>query len=310
MAITSTGYDGSITETQWANLVPRVGSSHYGVGGPGDWKVNFHPSLDRGVNISVGVGWGQGVMDTSDTVVALQGGTISSGTRWDLVVARRNWSGTGGATTFVMIPGSSARALPSRNTTPGSLDDQPIALVQFQQGNSAATQIVDLRCWGGNGGVVARDLLSLSYLVKLGAQVKIDGTLWSCVPDITGSPVWAPAVADGAISLFGTGNMLFGGVNPTTNFLVQAGTQANITDVSGYGRITFPKPFPNGVVTVMLTNGDSSVDRSRGLTLTPSVAGIPWNTGTNVDFVYALMASNNTVVGSALHRVNWIAIGW
>ena len=310
MAITSTGYDGSITETQWSKLVPLAGGSHYGVSGANDWKVTTHASLDRGVNIATGSGWGHGVLDTSDAVASLQGGTISSGTRWDMVVARRNWAGTGGATTFVLIAGSSSKALPSRNTNPGTLDDQPIALVQFTAGNTAATAIVDLRCWSRNGGMVARDTLALNYLFHLGAQIKISGALWSCVPDGAGNPVWSTSATDGAVTVFGAGSGLAGALNPSSNFLVQAGTQTATTDGAGFSRVTFPKPFPNGLLTVILTNGDSAIDRAIGTVMVMSVAGAPWNNGTAADAVYAVTTANGTARPNQLHRVNYIAIGW
>lgn len=190
MAITSTGYDGEVAEGAWAAMLPLVGSSHYGVAGAGDWKVTAHATLDRGVNIAAGTGWGQGVRDVNSATVSLQGATIASGTRWDMVVARRNWSGTGGNTSFVMITGTATKALPSRNQAPGGIDDQPLALVQFTAGQTAPSQIVDLRCWARNGGLVAKDTLALSYMTQLGSEVTIGGGVWRYILGANDVPYW------------------------------------------------------------------------------------------------------------------------
>ena len=179
MAITSIGYDGSVNESQWAKMIPLVGSSHYGVAGSADWKVTAHATMDRGLNIATGAGWGHGVYDESDATVSLQAATVSSGSRWDMVVMRRNWSGTGGSSTLVLVQGGATKALPSRNTTPGTIDDQPIALVRFTAGQTAVQEIIDLRCWARNGGLVARDQLALTYLNQPGARVKVNGEMWS-----------------------------------------------------------------------------------------------------------------------------------
>lgn len=179
MAITNIGYDGSVNESDWARMIPSVGSSEYGVSGTTDWKVTAHATMDRGVNIATGSGWGHGVLSTSDATVSLQGASVSSGDRWDMVVARRNWSGTGGTTTFVIIQGSSSKTLPSRNNTPGTIDDQPIALLRFTAGQTAVQEIIDLRCWSRNGGLVVKSDLALGYLTKLGARVKLNGEVWS-----------------------------------------------------------------------------------------------------------------------------------
>lgn len=194
MAITSIGYDGSVNEAEWAKMIPAVGSSSYGVKDTADWKVTPHATMDRGVNIAVGSGWGHGVLDTSDTTVSLQGATVGSGSRWDCVVMRRNWSGTGGLSEFVLISGSSTKQIPSRNTSPGSLDDQPIALVRFDAGQTAPQEIIDLRCWSHNTGMAARDDLVRNYLNKPGTAVTINRATWRYVVGANDIPEW---ISDG-----------------------------------------------------------------------------------------------------------------
>lgn len=325
MAITSIGYDGTVNESQWAKLIPLAGSGHYGVSGFSDWKVTTHPTLDRGVSIAAGTGWGQGVLDTSTTSTSLQGASVGSGSRWDLIVARRDWSGTGGTTSFALIGGTSSKALPSRNTDPGTLDDQPLALVQFTAGSSAPTAIVDLRCWARNGGMVARDELALTYLKKIGSNVVIGDSVWNCTLDSNGNTSWTTTMQTGRIPLFGTSKDGLEGSKVSTlltggqQFLIQAGSTVQKTDASGYARITFQNPFPNGLLTVLGFDGD---DWSMGGSALYSSAGSVWGGegyGTKASWVYALKlqpaasgTGSQTIsrAGNRQHRINWIAIGW
>lgn len=327
MAITSVGYDGTVSEAQWAKMVPLVGSSHYGVAGTGDWKVTAHATLDRGVSIATGSGWGMGVYDTSDSTVSLQAATIGSGSRWDMVVARRNWSGTGGTTSFAIIGGSSAQALPTRNTNEGSLDDQPLALVQFSAGSTAATAIIDLRCWARNGGMAARDPMVLSYLKQPGTQILIGDTTWNCGLNTNGSATWYDTAIMDHIPLFGASKgALFGSSNAQglltggQQFMVQAGTTVNTTDASGYSRITWQNPFPNGLLTVVATDGDGWSSSGSAIFSSAGTAFGADGFGSKTSWVYAMSLQPATSNGNATqtisraanrpHRINWIAIGW
>jgi hypothetical protein len=145
VAITSVGYDGSVTEVEWAGLAQFVGSA-YAVGGLNDWRVETVAGQDRTVRILPGTGYGHGVADLSDANVTLQLPTIGSGTRWDLVVARRDWQPPGGTTTFTHVTGTATQQIPAgRKSGPGVEDDQPLALVQVTAGQTLPTGIVDLR---------------------------------------------------------------------------------------------------------------------------------------------------------------------
>jgi hypothetical protein len=293
-------------------MIPLVGSSNYGVSGPNDLKVTPHATMDRGVNIATGSAWGYGVLDTSDATISLQGATVGSGTRWDLVVVRRNWSGTGGSTTVVIVQGTASKVLPSRNTTPGTIDDQPIALVQFTAGQSAPTAIVDLRCWSRNGGLVARDDLALTYLKEPGASIMISGIQWNCELDSNGNTVWT-TFRGGYAPLFGVGPGINGDPTGNTQFLIQAGSTVQRTDGAGYGRITFPKQFPNGLLTVIITNGDSWASEGAHVMVEGNNGfwGVSGN-GSRWDVVYMVRRwiGVNEMARNLWHRVNWIAIGW
>lgn len=317
MAITSVGYDGSVSEVQWSQMVPNVGSSNYGVVGVNDWKVTAHATLDKGVNIAAGSGFGHGIFDTSSSTTTVTGAALASGTRYDLVVAKRDWTGAGGVTTFRIISGTSSRTIPTRATTPGSVDEQPIALLRFDSGQTKPVEIVDLRVWTGTGGAVANDEMALGYLNTPGGRVVIKGGDWLCTSTSSG-PTWMRVTMVGRFPMYGIGSALAGPTAPPgTDFLIQAGTVVRTTDASGYSRFSWPKPFPNGLLTVTLTAGD---DWANGRVAFFNVAGRTtlWGsagTGNLSEVVYVMQASDTAGNNwgkrpNTNHRVNFIAIGW
>jgi hypothetical protein len=143
------------------------------------------------VSIAPGFGWGSGVTDLTAANETIQLDTVTSGSRWDLIVARRDWTPTAGETKFMKINGGATKAIPGgRLTTPGGIDDQPLALVQVTAGQTQPTTIVDLRCWATNGGMVAKDDLVKGYLNKLGTELYINGAAWRYVPGANDVPEW------------------------------------------------------------------------------------------------------------------------
>lgn len=192
MAFTSIGYDGTVNERQWAELVPNAGSCEYGIKGAGDLKVSAVPGQPLMLSVSAGTGWGHGVIDTSTTNTTITCDTISSGTRWDLIALRRNWQPlAGGPSSIVKVTGATTKVIPAaRKNEPGVEDDQPLALVQWTAGQTQPTAIIDLRVWAGNGGAVAKDDLALSYLGKIGAMVTIGNVQWQNVLKDNDMPGW------------------------------------------------------------------------------------------------------------------------
>jgi hypothetical protein len=318
MAITSVGYDGTVNESQWSDMIKKIGSSEYGVVDTGDWKVTAVSGADRTVSIAAGKGWGHGVFNENTANVTVQLDTVSSGSRWDLVAMRRDWTGVGGVSTFVKVNGTSAKEIPvGRAKGAGVIDEQPLALVQITAGQTQPTAIVDLRCWSGNGGLFANDELALTYLDSAGSQVHVAGRLWHRIIGTGGSPAWTTTSSSGAIPIFGPSSSLDGGVAPAGgSYLIQAGSNVGASDSIGFGRIIFPKPFPNGLLTVILTNGDSSVDRAQGHVITLTPAGAPYGAGSRTEVKYSVAVEDSAEVhrerrqGGLTHRVNWIAIGW
>lgn len=198
MAITdSIGYGGTVTEDD----LPRWRRSFagtYGVVDPGDWKVTLKAGTDRTLRVAAGDGYGHAVIDTNDgtaTGAEVTLATLSSGTRYDLIVARRDWSGTGGTTTFDKVTGtsSSVAAFASRNQSPGTaIDDQPLAIVTVQGSGTggSVTAVTDARVWQTDSGAVGASTAVLQYLNEVGTEIRIGSVIYTRVPDGLGGSAW------------------------------------------------------------------------------------------------------------------------
>jgi len=174
MAIITGGYDGTVDEVQFAALLHR-----YSVVGPDDFKATTQAG-DRIVAIGNGTALGPGTVDVASNLPTIQF-TAATGTRWDLVVLRRDWQPPGGTSEIKIIEGGTAQAYPTVGTAtnqwnrrPGIMDDQPLYLQQVN-GTLLGTRI-DLRVWGSLGdGLVANDPLVKTYLDRVGTEVRIGG---------------------------------------------------------------------------------------------------------------------------------------
>jgi len=184
MAVTfiSNGYDTTstnpYTESAWAEAHPAIGLARYQVRSSMDWKVTAVAGLDRTVSIAAGRGAGHGVTDKTVENETIQLDTIASGSRWDLIVCRRDWTPTAGESKFMKINGGATAVIPGgRVVGPGNIDDQPLALVQVTAGQTQPTAVIDLRTWAGDGGgLVANDDLVRSFLNSVGTRIFITST--------------------------------------------------------------------------------------------------------------------------------------
>lgn len=188
MTISSTGFDGTVDYAEWATLTSHMGAQ-YGVVGKDSFAVAIGAG-DRVLTVQPGTAAGQGILDASDAVESLTGAPVASGNRWDLVALRRAWGSS--TSTLVLIQGGSTASLPARSTNPGVEDDQPLALVRFSAGQTAAQEIIDLRVWNGDGGLAARHLLVRDYLDRIGTRIWINGITWVIGFDSSGNPTWVP----------------------------------------------------------------------------------------------------------------------
>lgn len=319
------GYPGSVNAEALSLWLPNVSSSQYSVLGEGDGKVTVNPSVDRGVFINSGWFTGDGILDffEADTPIAFS--TVASGSRWDMIVLRRIWNATPGASTssFVVIPGSANKTLPARNNNKGVMSDQPIALCRVQAGQTTVQEIVDLRVWSHNGGSYANDDLVKNYLSEPGTTITIGPVVWLSKVTSTAtddSLAWEKQSELLRIPLLAVGGIPGGSGNstppPGTHFYMQAGSTVLKTDGNGFGKIVWPIPFPNGLINVQLTNGDDFAFNDMGI----GVAGGNWGTSPQNRWQCAFnIWGSQTINGVKTRhkswpnrtiRVNWTAIGW
>lgn len=148
MAWTNWGFDGTITEIQWAKLAGFLGSP-YSAKDSSSCVVTA-VSGARQVSVSAGTIYGDGVASVNDAPEVVSMTTPVNG-QWYVIALRRTWAtntvalvAIAGATTTTSTPSTPPTSFPILNTDQGVLTDQPIAWAWC---NSANTTVVvsDLR---------------------------------------------------------------------------------------------------------------------------------------------------------------------
>lgn len=267
----SAGYEGSVDEPQWSDLISMAGGRQYGVADAGSWRVTTG-TADREVRIAPGRGFGYGVRDRSIDQASLTLPPTTSGSRWHLIVTRRDWAAD--QTVFDFVAGSAAKEIPERDRTPGILDDQPLALARVAAGQSQVAEIVDLRVWGGDGGSIAADELALQYLDRLGTSIRIGDSRWDRILNNLGQPTWSqlPLYTQGWIAMnLTTGRRNGGGVYPLARMrvpggLMLRGTPTMLTGLYSIGAWVAQLPVgsrPSSTVFPPVVTGSSGTARLR-----------------------------------------------
>ena len=143
MAWTSVGFDGTITEIQWAGLAGLLGNG-YVAAGNGDCLVTAVGGA-RQVSVAAGSLYGDGVLSTNSGAETVALTTPTNG-QWYVIALRRTWAtntaalvAIAGATTSTSTPTAAPTSFPTLNTNVGVLTDQPIAWAWC---NSANTTVV------------------------------------------------------------------------------------------------------------------------------------------------------------------------
>jgi len=144
--IFSTGYDGTVTEVDWASLSPATSSRPSVITGV---TASVVGNVDRTIRIPAGQLYGWGVLDTITGNVDLTADAVTSGSRWDTVVLRRDWQPTpGGGSTLMILKGTSTKAVSSlMQSNPGVVADQFLYLIRVQAGLTTIQELIDFREW-------------------------------------------------------------------------------------------------------------------------------------------------------------------
>lgn len=199
MAITSAGFDGVVDEVQFAKMARFTGAD-YAVGSNTALRVTPVTTANLTVQVAAGAGFGHGVLSESDTVVNLQAPAVLSGSRWDTVVLRRDWQPPGGTAAVMLLQGTSSKLVASsRKTGPGVLDDQLLALVRFQAGQTLPQEIIDLRTWPSKV-YAANDLAALPG-ASLGTEAVVGGIRYRRELDASQNLAWVADRTNVAVGL-------------------------------------------------------------------------------------------------------------
>lgn len=193
MAISSSiGYAGSVDNADWARLQAAIGHEYF-VADADSVRVTPVPTGTREVDVAAGDFGGHGILDTNDAPVRLQLPSVTTGTEYFLIVARRTWGVTQATSFEVIDAGTAGTELPARNTDPGTVDDQPLALVPLTAGSTVPGAPIDLRAIGHTKGgpYSAFSELALSYLNKIGTVVKIGTNTWTRIVNGSYAASWS-----------------------------------------------------------------------------------------------------------------------
>ena len=168
MTIRSVGYDGAISEVDWAAyLAPYLGTPP-GVAGANDFEVT--PGQALSVRVAPGTAHGWGVTDVSDAAETITLTQATSGVRHDCIVLTRDWAATsvtptgvptGGRTLIEVVQGGSEATLPQLVVQPGVKTQQPLALVKVTAGTSSPSLAADTRQTHAKA-AYARSLLAMT----------------------------------------------------------------------------------------------------------------------------------------------------
>jgi hypothetical protein len=318
MADTSYGYPGSVDAAALAIWLPNVSAAQYSVDGANDCKV-IEGSGDRGITIKPGTIVGDGIMDIFNSNTNLNLASVVAGSRWDMIVCRRTWSTTPGASTsvFTVIQGSATKGLPARNNNKGVLSDQPIALCRVQAGSTEVEEIIDLRCWAHNAGVYAIDELVKGYIDQPGTHLSVGPRNWVKIvnaSNVSNSDSWVEAHGMDWINLYDRGSQMRGNPNKagTKGFQMQAGESLVTTDSNGYGKLIYPTPFSNGVLTVQFQPAEDP----RFNDMNVVIPGGDWGAQPSARFscAFRIYGATNGVRHdnwpNKTVRIAWLAIGY
>lgn len=279
LADSTAGFYEEVTHAQTPAIFGH--GARYAVEGPTHLRVTAGGGGDRAVTVAAGTAWGDAVLAywTSGPTV-LNGAAVGSGSRWDTLVVRRDW--TEETATLALVQGGTGRSIAPgvqmRNPTPSTgagftHADQPIALVRFTQGQTAVQEIIDLRCWNGDGGLVAAHTDALQYLNTVGTVVRVGDLVYARVIDGAGLAVWLVDDMGNARAFLHQSSGRYARMAPTEEY--GTGPQFSIDrDIPAWYA---QKPSGSGVQTVWRFDENGNLTHG---TIPPARLGNPGSTGT------------------------------
>ncbi|RAV34262.1 hypothetical protein [Corynebacterium heidelbergense] len=157
MAITALATSNTtIGPAQYADM-SQILTARFKVDSPNDLRPSAGSS--RTVSVSSGAGFAGGTRIRSTGTETISCDSQSSGSRWDAIVIRIDWSSATqrlavvkGTSSTVPVNTSSAPNTAQINRIPGVLYDALVCVVQVNAGSTTVANLTDYRTWGGDGG--------------------------------------------------------------------------------------------------------------------------------------------------------------
>jgi hypothetical protein len=178
---TVAGFQGTVTESQEAGRFARAAGRAV-VDTASALKATS--SGTRTITLAAGSALVCGVLYTESAVQSIQlPANTASGVRLDIVGLRFTWNGLSSSVQLFSkqgTPGSTVR--PALTRTPGGVYEVPIAVVRVRQNITtiAASDVLDVRVWGGIGGPFQASQTDQLAVVDLpvGAQIEAAGSVY------------------------------------------------------------------------------------------------------------------------------------
>lgn len=151
MALTNSGFDGTVNEAQYANMWALGGVD--GVSSSGAWAVTQGTGRQVSVAAQSGYAFARGVLSISSAAITANLGTPTNG-QWYLIVRRIDWAtntvsvvAIPHTTTTTTVPTVAPGTFPTFNDNPGVLYDHKLSWAWVTSVNTTVT-LFDLRTLG------------------------------------------------------------------------------------------------------------------------------------------------------------------
>lgn len=150
MAITAYGFDGSMSEAAWAALATMAGSVYPTVSAHSAYTVSVGGGGDRAVTVGTGRSFAHGILSINDAPVVMNATVVTVGTvRYDTVALRINW--TSNTVQVVVVSGGTTSGLAAGlNSSPGTIFDHPLSIIQISSSSLTIQSVLDVRNWGSS----------------------------------------------------------------------------------------------------------------------------------------------------------------
>lgn len=261
----------------------------------------------RQVDVSTGWMGGLGITDHVTATETITLPSVSSGIRYFWIYARRTWQTTQATTIVYEDAGTTLPTSLSavRNTSRGTIDDQPLALFSLSANDTRPVLVNDVRMWGGNENFNAYPMAQnfLAYNAYEGNTVRFtDGrTFRRLTSPTSGNAFWDvdPEVVQSGPGL---GNGL--GITDIAGWLTTTKLESRGTRTGNDMKLLLQANHANNIGPITFTDVYGAVNGGDTTILT--VGNVAWRPPYDIPavaFTY-LSADNSTYTGHAIYTTD------